>query len=70
MLHTLGPGLCNVVSTAKKLPVFVHPYLLCNVKNTFNILGEEGILTNVATTLTSESHTGYVMSKLRDAKSL
>jgi hypothetical protein len=70
MLHTFGVGLCNVVSTASKPPVFLHPYLHCIVKKPFNILREEGRLTNVAKMLTSEFHAGHVMSKLRDAKSL
>jgi hypothetical protein len=71
MLQMLGAALCNIVSTAIRRPGFVHSYLLCIVKNTDKIVGEEGRLTNVATAIASGSHTGYLMSiKLRNAKSL
>jgi hypothetical protein len=58
MQQILGASLCNIVSTAIRRPVFVHPYLLCIVKITDNIVGEEGRLTKVAKTLAYASHTG------------
>jgi hypothetical protein len=70
MLQMLGAPLCNIVSTAIRRPGFVHPYIRSIVKNTDKIVGEEGRLTNVATTLGSESHTGYLLSiKPRNTKS-
>jgi hypothetical protein len=61
----IGAGLCNIVATAIRCPVFVHPYLLFIVKITYNILGEVGRLTNDATTLGSVSHTGCLMNVKR-----